>query len=82
MRFMSHTWSATKQRLHPQSLAEISRHSVLSGDRIRQCETEINEMLQTGVYVIVVSRHNVNSSGEFVGASAENEHGKHRPVQG
>jgi len=28
-------WSATKQRLHPQSVAEISRHSVLSGDRIR-----------------------------------------------
>jgi len=28
---MSHNWSATKQRLHPQSLVEISRHSVLSG---------------------------------------------------
>ena len=28
-----------KQRLHPQIVAEISRHSVLSGDRIRQCET-------------------------------------------
>jgi len=28
---MSHNWSATKQRLHPQSAAEISRHSVLSG---------------------------------------------------
>jgi len=39
MCFMSHNWSATKQRLHPQSVAEISRHSVLSGDRIRQCET-------------------------------------------
>ena len=39
MRFMSHNWSATKQRLHPQSVAEISRHSVLSADRIRQCET-------------------------------------------
>ena len=34
-----HNWSATKQRRHPQSVAEISRHSVLSGDRIRQCET-------------------------------------------
>jgi len=32
-------WSATKQRLHPQSVAEISRYSVLSGDRIQQCET-------------------------------------------
>jgi len=39
MRVMNHNWSATKQRLHPQSVAEISCHSVLSGDRIRQCET-------------------------------------------
>ena len=31
--------TATKQRPHPQSVAEISHHSVLSGDRIRQCET-------------------------------------------
>ena len=36
---VNHNWSATKQRLHPQSVAEISCHSVLSGDRIRQCET-------------------------------------------
>ena len=35
MRVMNHNWSATKQRLHPQSLADISRHSVLTGDRIR-----------------------------------------------
>ena len=39
MRVIYHNWSATKQRPHPQSIAEISRHSVLSGDRIRQCET-------------------------------------------
>ena len=39
MRVVNHNWSATTQRLHPQSVAEISRHSVLSGDRIRQCET-------------------------------------------
>ena len=38
-RVINHNWSATKQRLHPQSVGEISRHSVLSGDRIRQCET-------------------------------------------
>jgi len=31
MRVMNHNWSATKQRLRPQSVAEISRHSVLSG---------------------------------------------------
>ena len=36
---MNHNWSAMKQRLHLQIVAEISCHSVLSGDRIRQCET-------------------------------------------
>ena len=39
MRVIYHNWSATKQRPHPQNVAELSRHSVLSGDRIRQCET-------------------------------------------
>jgi len=39
MHVINHNWSATKHCLHPQSVAEISRHSVLSGDRIRQCET-------------------------------------------
>ena len=34
MRVINHNWSATKQRPHLQSVAEISRHSVLSGDRI------------------------------------------------
>jgi len=38
MRVINHNWSATKLRLHPQSVAEISCHSVLSGDRIQQCE--------------------------------------------
>jgi len=35
MRVINHNWSATKQRPHPQSVAETSRHSVLSGDRDR-----------------------------------------------
>ena len=39
MRVIYHNWSAMKQHPHPQSVAEISRHSFLSGDRIRQCET-------------------------------------------
>ena len=39
MRVIYHNWSATKHRPHPQSVAEISHRSVLSGDRIRQCET-------------------------------------------
>jgi len=42
MRVMNHNWSATKQRLHPQSVAEISRHSVLSGDRIRQWTSSVS----------------------------------------
>jgi len=32
MRVIYHNWSATTQRPHPQSVAEISHHSVLSGD--------------------------------------------------
>ena len=39
MRVINHNWSAMKQRPHPQSVAEVSRHSVLSEDRIQQCET-------------------------------------------
>ena len=31
MHVMNHNWSATKQHLHPQSVAEISRHSVIVG---------------------------------------------------
>ena len=34
MRVIYH-WSATKQRPHPQGVAEISCHSVLSGDNVR-----------------------------------------------
>ena len=34
MRVIYHNWSATKQRPHPQSVAEISHHPVLSGDNI------------------------------------------------
>ena len=39
MRVIYHNWSVMKQRPHLQSVAEISHHSVLSGGRIRQCET-------------------------------------------
>ena len=38
--YLSHALTLTVvERPHPQSVAEISRHSVLSGDRIQQCET-------------------------------------------
>jgi len=53
MRVMNHNWSATKQRLHPQSVAEISRHSVLSGDRIR----DIVSVSPQGHRSVSVSRH-------------------------
>ena len=36
MRVIYHNWSAMKQRPYPQSVAEISHHSVLSGGRIRR----------------------------------------------
>jgi len=39
MRVVNHNRSARKQRLRLQSVAGINRHSVLSGDRIRQCGT-------------------------------------------
>ena len=39
MRVINHNWSAMKQHLHLQDVAEISCHSVLSGDRTRQCGT-------------------------------------------
>jgi len=37
MRVMNHNWSVTKQRLHPQSVAEISRHSVIT---MHSCRTD------------------------------------------
>ena len=58
MRVINHNWSATKQRLHPQSVAEINRHSVLSGDRIRQCETSSGSRHNdTDQSPLSVSRH-------------------------
>jgi len=39
MHVVNHNWSATKPHVHPHGVAEISRHSVLSGYRIRPCGT-------------------------------------------
>ena len=58
MRVMNHNWSATKQRLRPQSVAEISRHSVLSIDRIRQWTMwDIVWVSPQGHRAVSVSRH-------------------------
>ena len=56
MRVIYHNWSATKQRPHPQSVAEISRHSVLSaGDRIRQCGTSSGSRLMDTDQCLIVA---------------------------
>jgi len=34
MHAMNHNWSATKQHFHPQSVADRSRHLILSGNRM------------------------------------------------
>jgi len=57
MRVINHNWSATKQHLHPQSVAEISRHSVSSGDRIRQSETSSGSRHKDSDRSVSVSRH-------------------------
>jgi len=61
MRVINYNWSATKQRphpqSHPQSVAEISRHSVLSGGRIQQCETDIVWVSPQRHRSVSVSRH-------------------------
>ena len=57
MHVMDHNWSAKKQHLHLRSVAEISRHSALSRDRIRQCGTS-SESHQS----VSVSRHFLQST--------------------
>jgi len=51
MRVMNHNWSATKQRLHPQSVAEISRHSVSLGDKIRHARHHLRLAKRTQISV-------------------------------
>jgi len=51
MRFMNHNWSATKQHLHPQSVAKISRHSFLSADRFDNVEHRLGLATRTQISV-------------------------------
>jgi len=57
MRVMNHNWSARKQCLHPQSVAEISRHSDLSEDMIRPCGTSSGSRHK--VLCIMVKRQHI-----------------------
>ena len=58
MRVMNHNWSSRKQHLHLQSVVKISRHSVLSGDRIRQSTMwDIIWVSPQGHRSVSVSRH-------------------------
>jgi len=52
---MNHNWSATKQHLHLQNVAEISRYSVLSGDKSRMWD--IVWVSPQGHRSVSVSRH-------------------------
>ena len=58
MRFMSHNWSATKQRLHLQSVAEISCYSVLSGTGLDNVRHRLGLWASSqGHTSVSVSRH-------------------------
>jgi len=52
---MNHNWSATKRRLHPQSVAGINRHSVLSGQDLTMWD--IVWVSPQGHRSVSVSRH-------------------------
>jgi len=83
---INHNWSATKQRLHPQSVAEISRHSVLSWDRIRQCDIVwVSPQGHRSVYVAIsFCRHRCNVPVPCENSSAETTvvEGGRNPVAG
>jgi len=53
---MNHNWSATKQRLYPQSVAEISHYSVLLGDGMKTM-WDIVWVSPQGDRSVSVSRH-------------------------
>jgi len=44
MRVIYHNWSAAKQRPHPQSVAEISRHSVFTTETKKEYRKLNNEL--------------------------------------
>jgi len=84
---MNHNWSAMKQRLHPQSVAEISCHSVLSGDKIRQCGTssgsrhkDTDQCLQ--VAISFCRHHSVPVACENGSAETTVAEGGQNPVAG
>jgi len=52
---INRNWSATKQRLHPQTIAKISRHSVLSGQDLTMWD--IISVSPQGHRSVSVSRH-------------------------
>jgi len=43
---INHNWSATKQHLHPQSVAEISRHSVFYNNNTTQHSLLRDEIIE------------------------------------
>jgi len=51
MRVMNHNWSATKWRLHLQRVAEISRHSVMSGKEFNNVGRHLGLATRTQISV-------------------------------
>ena len=82
MRVMNHNWSATKQRLHPQSVAAISRRSVLSGDRIRQCGTSSGSQHKDTVAISFCRHRSVPVPCENGSAETTVAEGGRNPVAG
>jgi len=72
-------WSATKQRLHLQSVAEISRHSILSGDRIRQCETSSGSRHKDTVNAVTVLDDRISTDGLFHASGPATANARLRP---
>ena len=54
MLVMNHNWSATKQRVHPQSVAEISRHSVIDVCLLKANKRQCNGSLPVTVWCDVL----------------------------
>ena len=73
MRVMNHNWSAMKQRIHPQNVAEISHHSILSGGR-DSTVWNIVWVSPQGHRSVSVSRHFLSQAPHLLTDDCLNKH--------
>jgi len=59
MRVMNHNWSATKQRLHPQSVAEISRIQFCQGTVIDNVRHRLGRATRTQISVRITTSQSI-----------------------